>query len=403
MLVTIFNANNILSVTTVRKILCAVVILFVLLYAGAKDACVFAQSAETEPGKVYDEISSPSQATPDEGLPSVEPPNRRESGVKSETVEPVNESWGSAEDFGDKVDWIHSKLHNMAQTQVERVDSWFKPPPGEQRIVPELSRFRVGLYGEENIREHVDTEVKPAVDFDAEIDLPNFNRRIKLIITTSDTTAMPGKPYIEQQDKSLRAALIRQFRRNVSTAVGVRLHWTPELFAHLVWAHNWNAGSWHFYPQQKFYWETEEGIGEISTMVIDHWINRWNTRFSTSIKWSKQDRDDDHRTGREDEGFRWSEVFLLQYAKELLDESQLGRKVSGFDIARGGEIRLSAFGGFHFVDEYRAGIFYRWSLRKKWMYLFIGPEIKWRNDNSWNREWTFKFGIEMLFWGGKER
>jgi hypothetical protein len=64
---TVFNANNILSITTARRILCTVVIFIELLYPEAKDACVFAQTAETAPGRVYSEIGGPSQASPDDG------------------------------------------------------------------------------------------------------------------------------------------------------------------------------------------------------------------------------------------------------------------------------------------------------------------------------------------------
>ncbi|MBN1545051.1 MAG: hypothetical protein JW902_00160 [Syntrophaceae bacterium] len=400
--VTLFNTISILSVTAAMRISYALVMLFVLLCIGTKDLCLFAQTAEIEPDRFYNEISDLSQAKPGEELPSVETPDQREPRVIRETVEPVAESWGSTEGFGKKIDWIHGSLFKIAQAQVEMVDNWFKPPQGEQPVV-ELSRFRVGLFAEGKIQEYKETDVKPVVDFDTEIELPNLKRQIKLIITTSDHTMLPGKSFIEQRDNSLRTAVVGQLRSDISTAIGVRARWKPELFAYAVWAHKSEARNWRLYPQQKFYWESKDGFGEISTLVLDHWINRWNTRFSTSVKWSKQDRDDDQKAEREDNGFRWSEVFLLEYAKELLDESQLGRVVSGHDIARGWGIRLSAFGGFHFADEYRAGIFYRWPLRKKWMYLYAGPEIKWKNVNKWDREWNLRCGIEMLFWGGKER
>jgi hypothetical protein len=396
-----FNEKSNLSIVMVRRILIAMVILFVLLCAGAKDVCVFAQTAENEQG-MYDEISTISKAEQSKKLPSAEASGQGEPHLIDQTVEPVTESWGSTEGFGEKIDWIHYKLYEIAQAQVEGFDSWFRPPTGEQSVT-EPSRFRVGLYGEGKIREYKDTEVKPVADFDAEIELPNLKRQMKLIITTTDPTILPGRSFTEQRDTSFRTSIVGQWLPELSTAVGVRLRWRPEVFAYALWAYDWKAGNWRLYPQQKIYWENKNGFGEISTLVLNHWINRWNTRFSTSVKWSRQDRDDDQKTGREDSGFRWSEVFLLEYAKELLDESQLGRVVSGDDIARGWGMRLSAFGGFHFVDEYRAGIFYRLPLRKKWMYAFAGPEIKWRNENKWAREWTIKFGIEMLFWGGRER
>ena len=403
MRVTVFNTNSLLSVTTARRIVSASVILFVFQCIGAKDACIFAQTAEKGLGIVSDGKSDQSQAKPGEGLPSVEPPAQPEPELISETVEPVVESWGSVKGFGEKIDWIHSNLYKIAQDQVEAIDSWFNPPKGEQRIVVELSRFRVGLFGEGKIKKDEGFDLKQVVDLDSDIELPNMKRRIKLVITTNDPTTLPGKSVTEQPDKSLRTAVESQWRHDVSASIGVRARWKPELYANAVWSHDWKIGNWSLYPQQRFYWESGSGIGEISTLVLDHWINRWNTRFSMSIKWSDQDRDYDNQAGRKDAGFRWSEVFIFGHANELLDETQLGRVVSGYDVANGWGISLAAFGGFHLVDEYRAGIFYRRPLRKKWMYLYVSPEINWRNVDNWNREWTIKCGIEMLFWGKKER
>jgi hypothetical protein len=400
--VTAFNTNSILSVTAARRIISAAVILFVLQCIEAKDACIFAQTAEDEPGRVHNEKSDYSQVKPNEELPSVEPPAQHEPELIRETVEPVVESWGSTKGFGEKIDWIHANLYKTAQDRVERFDYWFKSPEEEQRNI-ELSRFRVGLFGEGKIKKGEGLDLKQVVDFDSDIELPNIKRRIKLVITTNDPTTLPGKYVTEQPDKSLRTAVEGQWRHDASAAIGVRVRWKPELFANAVWSPTWKTGNWLLYPQQRFYWESGSGIGEISTLVFDHWINRWNTRFSTSIKWSEQDRDDDRQAERKDVGFRWSEVFIFDHANELLDETQLGRLVSGYDVANGWGISLAAFGGFHLVDEYRAGIFYRRPLRKKWMYLFVSPEINWKNVNNWNREWTIKCGIEMLFWGRKER
>jgi hypothetical protein len=397
-----------------RRIIIAAVILFVLLCAGAKDVCVFAKTAENEPISVDNEKSDPAQidpsaqvdpsaqANPSEELSFVEPLAQRKPELIRETVESVIEPWGSTKGFGEKIDWMHATFFKLAQRQVEKVDRWFKPPQGEQRIV-ELSRFRVGVFSEVKKKADKQLEVKPVVDFDTHIELPNMRRQIKLIITTDDPTTLPGTYVTEQQDKSLRTALTGQLMTDVSTSIGVRARWKPQLFANAVWAHALKSGNWSLYPQQKFYWENEKGLGEISTVVIDHWINRWNTRLSTSVKWSKQDSDADRQTERKDAGFRWSEVFIFDHANELLDETQLGRLVSGYDVANGYGIRLAAFGGFHNIDEYQAGIFFRRPLRKKWLYLLVEPDIDWKKINNWNPERTIKFGVEILFWGRKER
>ncbi len=388
-----FKYKNILSVNTAHKIAGVIVILFALLHCEADYSSVFAQTPDKSPNRTTDETTISSEAEYGDAVPYSK---------DSAHVEPVTKTRESNDGFGNRIDRIHDRIYETAQSQVERVDAWFRSPSSDQGTAGK-SRFRVGLYGEGKIQEYKDTDVKPVLDLDTEIELPNLMHRVKLIVTTSDPARQPGRSLMEQIDKSLRTFLVRDWVPGISTAFGVRLRWTPELFAYGTWSHDWKAGDWHLYHQQKIYWESRTSYGHISSLVLDHWINRWNTRISTSLKWSKQDRDEDQNTGRNDKGFRWSEVVLFSYARELLDESQLGRIISGDDIARGWGLRLSAFGGFHFADEFRAGIFYRWQLRKKWMYSYAGPEIKWINENTWKQEWMIKWGIEMLFWGENDR
>ncbi len=397
------DTNSIISVATARSIIVrTAIILFALLCIGAKDVCIFAQTVEEEPGRAYEEKNDHSQAKPNEGLPSVEPSAQLEPEIIRETVEPVVESWGNTKSFGEKIDWIHTNFYKTAQDQVQKFDYYFKPPAGKERIV-KLSRFRVGAFGEGKLKNHDRLDLNPLIDFDADIELPNMERRLKIVFSTLDPTKLPGRDITDQPDTALRTAISRQWMPNVSTDIGMRVRWQPELFANAVWSSTWEKEIWTLYPEQRFYWENETGFGEISTLAFDHWKNRWNTRFSTSIKWSKQDRDEDSRNERKDGGFRWSEVSIFGYATELLDETQLGRIISGGDVAHGWGLRLAAFGGFHSMDEYRAGVFYRFPLRKKWMYFEIGPEINWLKANDWDHESTIKCGIQMLFWGSKER
>jgi hypothetical protein len=318
------------------------------------------------------------------------------------TTNEVGGSLDNEERLGTKMDQMHTNFFNLADGQVKKVDSWFRKP-GEELIQPEQSHFRLGLFAEFVKKRDDNFKLKQAINFDANIELPNLVHHLKLIITTNDPTALPGRDVTAQQDRSLRTALSKQWASNISTAIGVRARWKTPLFAYANWSPNWKEGDWQIYPQEKLFWDNRNGIGEITTLVFDHWTDRWNTRVSSSVKWSKQDYDSDRKSGRNDDGFRWSEVLIFDHASELLDESQLGRMVSGEDIMRGWGIRLAAFGGFHFADEYQTGIFYRFPLLKKWMYFLVQPELDWKRADSWKPQSTIRFGLDLLFWGGKER
>jgi hypothetical protein len=389
----ILKLLKILPVNISQKIIFAAAIVFLSMPA----ITVIAQPLEKEPIQTK-ENTEDQQSVQDQNALKLE----KEGPENENTVDQEGGSSGNEKDLAVKMDQMHTNLFNIAEGQVKKVDSWFRKP-GEEMILPEQSRFRLGLFAEFVKKRDDNFKLKQAVNFDANIELPNLVHHLKLIITTNDPTALPGRDVTAQQDRSLRTALSKQWASNIATAVGVRARWKTPLFAYASWSPNWKDGDWRIYPQEKLFWENRNGIGEITTLIFDHWTDRWNTRVSSSVKWSKQDFDSDRKSDRNDDGFRWSEVLIFDHASELLDESQLGRMVSGEDIMRGWGIRLAAFGGFHFTDEYQSGVFYRFPLLKKWMYFLVQPELDWKRQDNWKPQTTIRLGLDLLFWGGKER
>jgi hypothetical protein len=394
----VLNPNGILSAGMGLRMALAVIV-YMYLCVCPQDMRVFAQTSQNELVQIKDETGVHLQVIENQSTPDLNPPEKDEEELNRRMVEPSSEN---SEDLGDTMDLVHEKFFDLAQRQVEKIDSLLLSP-GEQRIPIEQPRFRLGLFIEEVKRGDDNFKLRHAISFDANMELPNLLHSLKLIVTTNDPTELPGREVTEEQDRSLRTALSKQWMSDISTAIGVRARWKDPLFAYVSWSPSWQRGDWQLYPQEKIFWESRNGFGEVSTLVFDHWTNRWNTRFSTSIRWRKKDYDSDQDSNRKDHGFRWSEVFIFDHASELLDESQLGRIVSGEDIMRGWGTKLSMFGGFHFIDEYRAGLFYRFPLWKKWMYFLIQPEIDWKRQDNWKPRWTIRFGLDLLFWGGKER
>jgi hypothetical protein len=397
----VIDTRIILPVAMPLRLMLVTAILCGLMMIWPQDKYVFAQTSGNEPVETKDEGSDHPQAATNEGIFGTDENAKHKPEPVDKPSESTGGSWGSAIGLGGKIDWMHSNLFNLAQSQVERVDNWFRSQ--QDQVAIEQSRFRLGLFGDAINKGSNRFRLKSEINLDANIDLPNVVRHLKLIVTTNDPTALPGKDINNQQEKTLRTALSKQWMSNISTAVGVRARWKTPLFAYISWSPAWKKEEWHLYPQEKLFWQNRDGFGEISTLMLDHWVNRWNMRISTSVKWTKQNLDLDRDNLRHDDGFRWSEVFIFDHANELLDETQLGRIVSGDDIMRGWGVKLAAFGGFHFTDEYQAGLFYRFPLWKKWMYFLIQPEVDWKHADNWKPRWTIRFGLDMLFWGGKER
>jgi hypothetical protein len=393
--------NDIFSATRALRLAISGALLFTSLCLWP-DKFILAQTAVKDQVEEKDSGSDQSQPVDNKDKTDAGAIIRQVPESASPPAESAPGSSGKAEDLGGKMDRVHSNLFNIAQGQVERVDKWFRSSEDQQTHI-KPSQFRLDVFGDAKKLADDGFNLKPEISLDANIELPDVVRHLKLMVTTIDPTALPGRDINNQQNRSIRTAFSKQWMSDITTAIGVRARWKTPLFAYAAWSPVWKRGAWQLYPQEKFYWQNRDGIGEISTLIFDHWTGRWNTRTSTSVKWSKQDFDADRGIGRNDHGFRWSEVFIFDHANELLDETQLGRMVSGDDIMRGWGVRLSAFGGFHFVDEYQTGLGFRWPLLKKWMYFFTQPELDWKRVDNWKPRWTIKFGLDMLFWGGGER
>lgn len=376
-------------------------VLLVVMFGCGVGTCLCAQTAGEEPAELQDEQSRPGVKKSAGILPPETSSSLPALVIIRETIDTNIVSWASAPGFGGKLDWLHMKTFRIAQAPVDMIDDWFPPGDGEKRMV-ELSRFRLGVFGQ-GVKLNGEYDVTAVLDLDTDIELPNMKRRTKLAFTTRDDTELPGRDITEAQDRSLRTAVERELWPAVSTSIGVRGRVPPELFANVAWAPKWKAGDWLFYPRQKIYWDSANGFGEISSFVVDRWAEGWNIRSTTAIKCSELYWELDRKTDRQDGGFRWVEVITFGYAKELLDETRIERIIDGDDVARGMGIRLTAFGGFSNIDEYRAAVFARWPIRKRWMYLLVSPDISWLRENNWDHEWTLRFGIEMLFWGNKSR
>lgn len=292
-------------------------------------------------------------------------------------------------------DQWHDSLYTFVQSKVEIVDSWFVAEGTESRPVPQ-PRFRMGMFGtvESGAGTNGSFSVLPLVDGDADIDMPNTERRLRLLVTTTDPTMLPGSQ--EDSDMSLRVGVMRDWWESWNGTLGVKARIPPDIYAKLTWVRIYAVGPVGLYPHQKVYWEASEGVGEVSSIMADYWRGRFDFRYSGSLKWSEELQD---REAEDPDGWLWEQSLGCLYVNRLLNEKDYGRRVRGSDIAHGGGVRLYVSGGLDSVELYRLSVFTKRRIFSDWLFQYIVPEVEWREEDDWEVNYKLTFGVEALFWG----
>ena len=300
-------------------------------------------------------------------------------------------------------DWLYGKSHGT----VEWLDTSFLEE--DQEVVPTPpSRFRVGLYTQIDLEENGAIKFAPVADFDADVDLPNIESRLKLFISTKDPTALPGQDAFDS-DNALRIGASRAIFKNWKTAVGVKTKWPPEPFAYIKWSPEYTLSErWTMAPQIRPFWESEDGFGGLTSGVFNRWNNRVMYRQSFSLKWTQELADEDTENevnedssqfGYDGGGYRWDSTTILGYVTELLDERDYGRRVGGDDVAKGYGIKARVTGNEINSTKATVSLFVKRPAYKDFLYFILAPEVVWAEDANWNEEYVLKAGFEMMLWG----
>lgn len=299
------------------------------------------------------------------------------------------------------LDRAHEWIYHAADQGVTRFDSWFAPPDGPARDIPP-SRFRLGLFGECRWEPDESVALEPVVEFDAKVKLPHIEERLHLFLTTLDPTDLPGAEALRER-VTPRLGLARRWLESIDTSAGAKLQWPPIAYAKVAWCPRWYPGEWTIAPRQKAYWESDDGIGEVTSLVIDRWLGRWNLRSASSLKWSEKRAKDDEDEGIEPRGWQWAQVLLAGYAQELLNEGETSRVASGEDLARGGGVRVTLQGRPACGERIRVTPFGKWPLYRRWLYGWVEPEILWDRETGWAPGYGLTIGVEALFGDDEDR
>jgi hypothetical protein len=296
-----------------------------------------------------------------------------------------------------KTDWVHDSLFMAVQSTVQNLDGRFAADEASRERVP-VSRFRLGLFAEvaeeaEEDTGRTDTKLGFYPDLEIDIQTPNVDRRLSLFLTTEELGELPGTDP-DDRDQGMRMGLRRELPAGVSASAGVKWHWPPEPFARIGWAGLWRPGEWKLYPATKGFWKLEDGVGSSANFTGDRWFGPGLFRCSTGLRWTETS-----------ENVEWSQTLILGYAREMIDESKMGGRAEGRDLARGSGFRYRITGETETgeIQTHQGTLFFKVPLRKRWAYLVLSPEVTFRNESDWEAELGVLVGLDMLFWNVGER
>lgn len=319
--------------------------------------------------------------------------------------------------FIDRIEFVHDNLQLTLQQHIDRADVLLadgsiekvQTPPSRFRITPsmELGYDRGGVYSFDP-------------DFEAEVDLPNMERRCKVFLENARGDDLPGLNIFEQ-DKGSQLGLRRIWdEARIRTSVGVKTRLPPEAFARAEWMPQYTAGIWVLQPRQQVFYESSEGVGSLTSMTCHKWLGARYDKFFQSVTAGKY-------STKGTDGVEFEQTLKAGWITEALEDKWTWRRTIGErDMARGHILSLGAFGHVSSDEEemdlYRVSYIYRCPLYKNWIYLEVAPGLDYtadaddeengadeaQGDNIQDREdWrlvpAIRLGVDMLFWGTYER
>lgn len=301
-------------------------------------------------------------------------------------VEPKPDTFDST---GARLDYLHLNVQQRISEPLRATDAFFAIDPMAP-VVPPQTQFRLGLYTSFRQGDGFEFKLSPNVEIDVE--LPNLDQKLKVFVESARDNELPQTAMTEKEDKGINVGARKFYEKlNIAFDAGVRASWPPVAFTRVSWKRVWDLNKWAVSPEVRGFYETDDGVGALASLFVNHWLGDANTGIlmqDTSAKWtSKKDT------------LEWGASLSAARVSTLLDERQRGRYVSWEDTARAQGIKYSVSGSHGNVDKHRLGIGFRAPLYKKWIYWDIVPGLEWSREEDYKTAYTVQVGIDMLFWG----
>jgi len=284
------------------------------------------------------------------------------------------------------VDNAYKTTVSVLQGSADRLDRFFAGEVENEITPSRSSRFELRF----NVlaKEDDGVDVSTDVDFKADVELPRTAKRFRLFLTSSLPHELPG----EDPNTTKNALLVGLHRTldlrrlpYLNFRLGVKARTPPVVVAAVRLGHGFKPGGWDIVPRWRGFWLSDDGFGEVQSLRIDRWMKeKFLLRSGSAARWTEQS-----------DGVEWEQSLLLA----------LTRKGTFRNLDRGIGVRAQVFGhksGTGVVDKYKLGIIYRFPVWRSWLYISMGPEVSWENENDWGSVPAFRFGMDALLWSREE-
>jgi hypothetical protein len=293
--------------------------------------------------------------------------------------------------FGDnhaRLDYLHTNVQHRVSRPVRTVDEYFAVEGVERKPVPD-SRMRFGIYTEFVREQGVEMAFQPEVEI--EVAFPNVENRLNVFVQSSQADDLPGSTLSERDNNGLTVGVRQNLKKYaISGDIGVRATWPPRAYARVTWHPTYNLEQWSIRPQQRFFADTRDKLGSLTTLKVDRWLGEKRNYFIGSVSSAK------YTTKNED--VRWEQTLRAGRVRELMDEDRL-YEFERQDVASGGDVSFGVFGTDEVLDTYRLTVGMRRPFYQRWIFWDVEPGIEWDVENDYQAAFRITVGVDMMFWG----
>ena len=232
-----------------------------------------------------------------------------------------------------------------------------------------------------NTRREIGGDVSYKLNGKLKLDLPNTNKRLKLIVSSEDDSdfSIEKQPIQTLENATyttaLRYAINERSQWKTDIDVGFRGGLPLNPYSRVRARRYGHTFSWQNRFTQNFYFNHIEGWGETTELRFDKSLTKnhllvFNTEADYQLKNKYFDITSD----------------ISLYHK--LDESS----VLAYQLGVVGDTDIGAV-----ASSYYTGVKYRRLVYKDWVFASVNPQLEWNRDREYRRMWVLMFTFEAVF------